>query len=52
MNEYFRTLIEKLEEWSIDASVVLNGDAELFPEFPTTVDALGHSLIEQELIVL
>ena len=46
MNEYFQTLLNKLEEWSNDARPLLIGDAKLFAEFPTTEDALWNTLIE------
>ena len=34
MNTYFNMLITKLDEWAQDASRLLQGDAELYADYP------------------
>ena len=38
-------LIVHMDLWSLVASEMLHGEAVLYPNFPPTEDAIGHSLI-------
>ena len=44
MNQRFQTLLSRLNEWSVDASSVMSGDAVVFTDFPPTVDSIHTSL--------
>ena len=46
MNMRFETLLACLERWSLDASVLLAGEATLFEDFPPTNDEVYSSLIK------
>ena len=48
MNKYFQLLVNRLESWSIDASELLCGEAELYPDFPPTDDDIWYSLIKPD----
>jgi len=45
MNSYFDTLIRKLDAWSLDASVLLEGHAELYADYPPHKDEIWNRLI-------
>lgn len=45
MNNYFQTLVTHLDEWALNASDVLCGEAILFPDFPPTEDVIWQHLI-------
>ena len=45
MNGYYQTLVSSMHEWSQDASILLHGEAVLFPDFPPVQDPIWHSLI-------
>ena len=45
INAFFNTLITKLDIWSQDASVLLQGDAELYSDYPPLKDEIWHYLI-------
>ena len=45
INAFFNTLIIKLDIWSQDASVLLQGDAELYSDYPPLKDEIWHYLI-------
>ena len=44
MNGRFRTLLSCLDEWAVDASTVVSGNAIVFEDFPPTVDAIYECL--------
>ena len=44
MNVFYQTLVSYIEEWSLDASKLLCGEAVLFPDFPPSEDAVWHHL--------
>ena len=44
MNGRFQTLLSCLDEWSVDASPVISGNAVVFDDFPPTVDAIYECL--------
>ena len=44
MNGRFQTLISCLDEWAVDASTVVSGNAIVFEDFPQTVDAIYEYL--------
>ena len=41
MNDYYQVLVSRVEEWSVDASKLLHGEAVLNPEFPLVKMQLG-----------
>ena len=45
INFYFNTLITKLDTWSQDASVLLQGHAELYADYPPKKDEIWNRLI-------
>ena len=45
MNTYFDVLITKLDAWAQDASRLLQGDAELYADYPPTKDEIWYRLI-------
>ena len=45
MNTYFDVLITKLDVWAQDASKLLQGDAELYADYPPTKDEIWYCLI-------
>ena len=45
MNTYFDVLITKLDAWAQDASRLLQGDAELYADYPPTKDEICYRLI-------
>ena len=45
MNTYFDVLITKLDEWAQDASRLLQGDAELYADYPPIKDEIWCRLI-------
>ena len=45
MNDYYQVLVSHMEEWSVDASKLLHGEAVLYPEFPLSEDANWNCLI-------
>ena len=45
MNTYFDVLITKLDAWAQDASRLLQGDAELYADYPPTKDEIWYCLI-------
>ncbi|XP_065893139.1 uncharacterized protein [Dysidea avara] len=45
MNSYFDTLIRKLDTWSQDASILLQGHAELYTDYPPKKDEIWNQLI-------
>ena len=45
MNTYFHVLITKLDEWAQDASRLLQGDAELYADYPPIKDEIWYRLI-------
>ena len=45
MNTYFDVLITKLDEWAQDASRLLQGDAELYADYPPIKDEIWYRLI-------
>ena len=45
MNDYYQILVSRVEEWSVDASKLLHGEAVLYPEFSPSEDAIWHCLI-------
>ena len=45
MNSYFNTLITKLDTWSQDASILLQGHAELYVDYPPKKDEIWNHLI-------
>ena len=44
MNGRSRTLLSCLNEWAVDASTVVSGNAIVFEDFPPTVDAIYECL--------
>ena len=44
MNEQFRTLLSCLNDWLINASSVVAGEAVVFDDFPPSVDSIHASL--------
>ena len=44
MNQLFRTLLSCLNDWSINASSVVAGEAVVFDDFPPSVDSIHASL--------
>ena len=44
MNQRFRTLLSCLNDWSVNASSVIAGEAVVFDDFPPTVDSIHASL--------
>lgn len=45
MNSYFGILIRKLDTWSQDASILLQGHAELYVDYPPNKDEIWNHLI-------
>ena len=45
MNTYFDVLVTKLDAWAQDASRLLQGDAELYADYPPTKDEIWYCLI-------
>lgn len=45
MNDYYQILVSCVDEWSLDASKLLHGEAVLYPEFPPDEDVVWESLI-------
>ena len=45
MNGYYQTLVASMHERSQDASILLHGEAVIYPDFPPVEDAVWHSLI-------
>ena len=45
MNTYFDVLITKLDEWAQDARRLLQGDAELYADYPPIKDEIWYRLI-------
>ena len=45
MNKYFNKLMTKLDMWSQDAGVLLQGDVELESDYPPRKDEIWHHLI-------
>ena len=43
-NDYYQTLVSRIDEWSLDASGLLHGEAVLYPDFPPSEDAVWHHL--------
>ena len=42
-NEYFKTLLSCLQQWSLEPSVVISGDVSTFDDFPPSEDEIYNS---------
>jgi len=45
MNRYFQTLLSCLNQWSLDPSSVISGEAIIFDDFPPSEDSFYASLV-------
>lgn len=44
MNQRFQTLVSCLNNWSVDATSVISGEAVIFDDFPPSIDSIHASL--------
>ena len=45
MNRHFQTLLSCLNQWSLDPSSVISGEAIIFDDFPSSEDSIYASLV-------